>query len=511
MQSYLEMATTDDWTLDPSVFKFQFTFRPPDYLKGGLAQSWEMPDSSTFIYHLRQNVYWQNIAPLNGRQFVASDMVWNMNRMYGLGGGFTKPSPYVPSDVSSRATLTSVTADGKYNVIFKWSSNNPEYILETMTDQGTSAQCYAAPEAVQQWGDLNEWHRSIGTGPFIVTDFVSSSSATVVANPNYWGTDERNPGNKLPYVKSVHFLIIVNRDTSLAALRSGKIDIVNGNTIQQSNAMKSTNPEILQVTVATAAQGFMGRNDKPPFNDIRVRKAMQLAMNLPLIASSFYGGTVPAVPQTLTSSELKGWGYAYQDWPQELKDQYAFNQTAAKKLLADAGFPTGFHTNIVANASSDQDLLTIIVSELSDVGIIADIRLMDNVTWGLYVITNKQYDQMSYCDGRPFGNAYSPIRQLRLFQTGFGADYGCVSDPTFDAFYPAAMAATDVTAIKKIVRDANEYVARQHFGESLLLPNTFSFCQPWLKGFNAQYGATSFGFYLGRFWIDQKLKTSMGH
>ena len=61
------------------------------------------------------------------------------------------------------------------------------------------------PEAVKQWGDLTDWHHAIGTGPFILTDFVGGSSATLVKNPNYWGYDERYPQNQLPYVDSVKY------------------------------------------------------------------------------------------------------------------------------------------------------------------------------------------------------------------------------------------------------------------------------------------------------------------
>jgi hypothetical protein len=71
--------------------------------------------------------------------------------------------------------------------------------------------------------------------------------------------------------------------------------------------------------------------------------------------------------------------------------------------------------------------------------------------------------------------------------------------------------------MKKVMKDANEYVARQHFVVSLLQPNLYSFSQPWLKGYNGQdgsiTGATSprlLFFYPARFWIDQTLKKSMG-
>ena len=75
-------------------------------------------------------------------------------------------------------------------------------------------QCLENPEAVKKWGNLNDWHHAIGTGPFILKDFVSGSSATLIKNPNYWGYDERYPQNKLPYVDTVKFLIIPDEATA---------------------------------------------------------------------------------------------------------------------------------------------------------------------------------------------------------------------------------------------------------------------------------------------------------
>ena len=499
---YLQQMDSDNWTVSPSTFAFQFIFRPPEDLVGSLATSWSMPDVNDFVVVLRQNVYWQNISPVNGRQFTATDVVYDMDRMYGLGGGFTVPSPYASSDVISRAAMNSVTITAPWTIDFHWTTGNPENILETQLDQGTASQDFVAQEAVSLWGNLNDWHHAIGTGPFILTDFVDSSSASFVRNPTYWGTDERHPGNKLPYADNVHILIIPQLPTALAALRTGKIDLVENNGIQSANAMKTTNPEILQVAIPQAAEGMALCNAQPPYNNLQVREACQLAQNLPLIAQTYYNGTVSPIPQTLTLSTMGGgWGNPYPNWPADLQAQYAYNPTLAKQLLAQAGFPNGFTTTCVANNTSDLDLMQILNSNLAAIGITVNVTLMDNASWGTYCISNKKSTAMSFCDGRPFGNAYSPIRQLQLFRTGYGGDYSLVSDPTFDAYYPAAVAATDITQIKSIVAQANLYVAQQHFGVSIVSPNFYSFVQPWLKGYNGQNGAASSGFYLARFWV----------
>jgi ABC-type transport system substrate-binding protein len=94
-----------------------------------------------------------------------------------------------------------------------------------------------------------------------------------------------------------------------------------------------------------------------------------------------------------------------------------------------------------------------------------------------------------------------------------------VNDPVFDKFYPAALAATSIEDTKKIVKQANEYVARQHYAISLLQPNSYAVSQTWLKGYNGQgdamtgsgSGPNFLSFYLARFWIDQPLKKSMGY
>jgi hypothetical protein len=92
-----------------------------------------------------------------------------------------------------------------------------------------------------------------------------------------------------------------------------------------------------------------------------------------------------------------------------------------------------------------------------------------------------------------------------------------VSDPIFDDLYAKAKAATNLDEELCVFRDANEYVARQHIAISVLQPMAYSLCQPWVKGFNAQFGSTwgaaggpgMLSFYLGRFWIDQNLKKSI--
>jgi ABC-type transport system substrate-binding protein len=252
---------------------------------------------------------------------------------------------------------------------------------------------------------------------------------------------------------------------------------------------------------------------------VRVRAAMQMAIDLNAISKDYYKGTVEPIPSTLTGRELKGWGFPYEIWPQELKDEYAYNPTKAKKLLADAGYPNGFKTNIVANTSADMQLLNLVKAYFAAIGIDMEIRPMESTDWTDFVITKRKHDQLAYAAVNPYGHSYEPIRQLNRLHTGYSSNYLMISDPTFDGYLTKAVASKSEDELKQILKDANEHIARQHFAISLLKPMQYSLHQPWFKGYHGQFGSVCspagspqlLFFYPARFWIDHEMKKKMGH
>jgi ABC-type transport system substrate-binding protein len=511
--AWMETLTSDDWALDPKIFDFKSHWRPYRYVKGGLAKNWEFKDSNSYVVHLRKGIHWQNISPADGREFVADDVVFHFNRMYGLGGGFTVSS-LLPASVNALNYLESVVALDKHTVVFKFTTDNREAIIEALHGV-TPMQCIENPEAVQKWGKLDDWHHAIGTGPFILKDFFSGNSATLVKNPRYWGTDERYPQNKLPYLNSVKFLIVPDDDTAIETMRNGGIDIIDHISPILARSISKTNPEILQIIHPDSnAASIEPRNDRAPFTDIRVRKAMQMSLDLPHIAKSYYQGTVEPYPATLTSRYINWWGFPYEEWPQDLKDEYTYNPIDAKKLLSEAGYPDGFMTNIIVDAESDINLLLIVKSYFAEVGIDMQMRTMNSADWDDFIMAKHMHSQLAHRPAGPLGKCSSPTLNLSVFQKGNRMNWAMVNDPVFDAFLKRATAAIGADDIKEVMRDANEYALRQHFTISLLQPMAYSLCQPWVKGFNAQFGSAwahaagpaLLSFYLGRFWIDEKLK-----
>jgi peptide/nickel transport system substrate-binding protein len=518
--AWMERLIADDWAVNPEEWNYRIHFRPDEYLKGHLAENWEFPDSNTLIVRLRQGIHWQDVPPVNEREFTADDVAYHYHRLFGLGSGFSQPAAAHANVVTAYRNLVSVSAEDKYTVIFKWTTIARESMKETL-QAPTNAGCIEAREAVEKWGDVNDWRHAVGTGPFVLKNFIPRESATLDKNPRYWGHDERYPQNQLPYVDKLTFLIIPDENEALEALHSGKIDILERVTFQQAQIMKVRNPEIIQIPgPASNAETIDPRNDRPPFNDIRVRKAMQMAIDLPMIAKSYYGGTVDPYPCALTSRYMKGWGFPYEEWPHSLKEEYTYNPGAAKKLLAEAGYPDGFNTNIVADSAGDMGLLQIVKFYFARVGINMEIRPVKTETWMSDIKTGHKHDQLAHRTGQgQLGHCMEPIRQLNPLVRGYPTNYLMLNDAVLDDFYTKALTADSTDEMKQVIREANEYYTRQHFTISLLHPRRYFLHQPWLKGYNAQYysvsavtgGPTLLFFYPARFWIDQKIKKAMGY
>ena len=165
---------------------------------------------------------------------------------------------------------------------------------------------------------------------------------------------------------------------------------------------------------------------------------------------------------------MKGWGFPYAEWPDDLKAEYAYNPGMAKQLLTDAVYPDGFKTNIVTEGTENLALLKIIKAYFAVVGIDMEIRTMDSADWVAFCRTNRKYDQMVNRHGAgALGMVSEPLNHLERFRVGFPANYSMVDDPVFESFYNRALTVSSIDEFRQIVRSANEYVARQHFADIL--------------------------------------------
>jgi peptide/nickel transport system substrate-binding protein len=526
MNYVYEPLIAHDWKYDRSKFGFTGSWAPESYWQGDLAESWEWPDPQTMIVHLHHGVHWQDKAPVNGREFTADDVVFHYDRLLGTGHGYSQPAP---TYAQWATTFDKVTATDKYTAVIKFKKpsviNNHWTMLEVIMQMFEAPEWAelggppATPEAggggppagggppgpggppagIIATGPLQEWQNATGTGAFILTDYVSGSSLTLTKNANYWNHDERHSQNKLPYLDIITMLNIPDTATAMAALRTGKIDMMSSVNWQQAGSINKSNPELAQIKVSASGLQLQLRVDHSPFTDINVRKALQMSLDLPSIAKNYFNGIVDGKPVGLVSPEYAGYAIPFDKWPQSVKDDYTYNPEGAKKLLADAGYPNGFDTNVVTATTMDLQLLQVIQSYFKGINVNLEIRPMDSAAEQAYVNAFK-HDQMCCFTSTAGLPPYISVTNW-LAKGNTWTRHG---DSNFDATVDKFLAAPNEDQAQKLLADADMYFVEHHWTVETFPSATFTIWQPYLKGYSGESGGMSLGsFYWSRLWIDK--------
>ena len=287
-----------DWTRGPAGTEETTWYAGlfnTDLESGSLAKTWEIKDPNTIIFHLREGVHWQNKPPVNGREFVADDVVFSINRILS-----TKTS-YCGARLGTGLWFKSITATDKYTVVLTGEDN-----VLCRTGKAFQFICddiFMIPhEVVDQYKDMRDWKNIVGTGPFTIDNYIQDSSATFTKNPNYWGKDPLFPKNQLPYVDTVKYIIITDASTRLSALRTGQIDTLTNVLWDQAKNITSTNPELKSTRLLPIGPQILYlRADTKPFTDVRVRQALHMAVDYQSLVKDYYGGNAellafPAAP-----------------------------------------------------------------------------------------------------------------------------------------------------------------------------------------------------------------------
>ena len=240
----LEKLVIGDWAIDRSVNHLRTYDQPFSINRGALAESWETPDPTTMIAHIRQGVHWHDKAPMNGRELTAKDVEFSYHRLYGIGSGFTESCPVCGG---KEKNLESITATDDWTVVFKL--KQPDLLALDKFFDPWEAFIYP-PEVIREHGDVKDWRNLVGTGPMELTEYIDATSMKWTRVPNYWGFDEKFPQNRLPYVDEINAVIMTDMAARLAALRSGKIDILGTagdsqiRSVDQLKSLQEKNPEI---------------------------------------------------------------------------------------------------------------------------------------------------------------------------------------------------------------------------------------------------------------------------
>ena len=495
----------DEWALGHGWYI------PREVVKPHLAESFETPDPTTIIFHIRQGVDWHDKAPMNGRELTADDVVFNWHRFTGLGSGFTEKSPYAASITA--LPIESIEATDEYTVVVKLKQLSFNALNALLYDSHEGGWIYP-PEVIKEHGNAQDWRNLVGTGPYELADWVEGSSITYTKNPNYWAFDEKYPDNRLPYADEMKLLFMTDRATQMAALRTGKLALVDALGLDDAESLQRTNPELVMTTAIFGKSQTTFALDvrQPPFDDIRVRQAMQLAIDIEAINQSLYNGLADTTPQGILARESIGYNTPFEELPEEVRANYGYDPERAKQLLAEAGYPDGFKTtlNYVDFSSSDVEYAQIAKDYWAQIGVDVEIDMIDVATLVSHINAHS-YEGMIFGERGTVQEGLFYIRIMAYSNENW--NFSGAQDPEFDAIVEAAESATTFEEMQRLVRKADMYYSAQQW--EVWGPRTpiYQFSQPWLAGYNGEYslGGGQYWTIYPRLWIDQELKESMGH
>ena len=337
-------------------------------LEPALATSWESSeDGLTWTFHLRRDVTFHDGTPFN-----ADAVLFSLNRQHDDTHPFHKVGGVYNYwiDTGLAEVVDTITALDEFTVQIRLKSAYAPFIPTL----AIPAFAIVSPTAVEKWGEDFTNH-PVGTGPFTFVRWDRNDKIVLVANETYWGGR--------PPLDRIIFQSIPDNSVRLIKLQEGSL-----------HAMEFPNPddfqqirddERLELLMQPGMNiGYLAMNmEKPPFDTLKVRRAINHAINKAAIVEHLYQGMgIPAknpIPPTL---------WSYDDTIQD----YGYDPQRAKELLAEAGYPDGFETTLWAlpvprpYIPDGRALAEVLQSELRNIGIDTKIITYD---WGTYLEKTK--------------------------------------------------------------------------------------------------------------------------
>lgn len=309
---------------------------PDGQLAPALATSWERVDALTWKFELRKGVTFHN-----GNPFNAADVKYTFERM---------KDPNFSKFVNIANAIASIETPDEYTVVFKTEKPIP-WFAETMH------QNFIVDKESTETRDSGDYNtRAIGTGAYKFVEWVKGSYIRMEANPDYW--------DGAPGFKTVDIKPITEDATRFAAIAARQADILSGVPVPMIDRIKQT-PTIELVSRPARRCIYMdiGNKEGTPFADIRVRKAIAMAINEDEIIKTVMRGQATAAAQIPDIATI-GYDAGLKRLP--------FDPAGAKALLKEAGFPNGFEITVAGPNDryiNDEKICEAVAKYLSKIGL----------------------------------------------------------------------------------------------------------------------------------------------
>ncbi|MBK5223664.1 MAG: ABC transporter substrate-binding protein [Acidimicrobiia bacterium] len=401
-------------------------------LTGDLAEEWEVSDDLlTYTFHLRDDVVWHDMAPVNGRPFVADDVVATFERI--LDEGF---QAYMLENV------TSIEAPDEHTVVITLS----QPFAPLLNYMGNHHMWIMPREGVE--GEYDVSTQVIGTGPFMLTEWDRGVTTVYEKNPDYFEEG-------VPYLDGVEMPVVPDQGARTAAFRAGETHIITAVNPEETASLLAAVPDARHLQYIGTAPLIMYVNmEQEPFNDLRVRRAMSMAVDREGLGDALYGSGHYTGP---VNAHVKAFALP----EDELAELMPYDVEAAKQLLADAGYPDGFSTTLMTTAGYGPRIVNgaeWVVEDLAAIGIDAEIEVVDYATYIGQRWANVEYE-MAVGLQTPFQEADEWLRAQH--HSDGSRNWWNINDPELDTMLDEQAATVDEDERISLIQDIQRYIVEE--------------------------------------------------
>jgi len=364
---------------------YQSVTAPGQYaISGGVAQSWTVSNnSSTVTLHIRPNMVFSDGEPVTSTDVM--DSLLN-----------TKKSALR----SSLSAIQSMTTPDPDTLVVQLNRPTAGDFLWAMT--------YIDGMVYPPSSFANAAKSPVGSGPFVLKSYQPGSSIELVKNPKYWDSKAYPLG-------AVDFVEVSPGPQAVSAITSGAVDMISLDP-QQYSEVKNDSSIGTSITQSYDYTTLETRNNRAPFNNVKVRAALEYAIDRAAINKVVYAGVGRPAYQPFPPNSP---GYN-----KSVGNKYVYDPKKAKAMLAAAGFPHGvsFKLEVPSNDTTFQRLATIIQSEMAAAGFKASIQLIPGSDLLVDVYIKKEGDALlseDLTNGPDISNTF----ESEFEASGFPAQY----------------------------------------------------------------------------------------
>ena len=293
-----------------------------------LAERWEIATPTTYVFHIRKGAKWHD-----GIEFTAEDVKWAYEMFLNPANGYRARG--------NLALVESMEVPDPYTLKTTTKAPSPTF-LEGLADRNSVIQSRHVAARGEKFAEV-----LVGTGPYKLESFDRQKGINFVRNPDYWAKGR-------PGADQVRIIWPLDPVARLAAFVSKQGDILKLNSKPEFEVVQRQVPDLTPyVFLRDIESPFFLKLDQPPFNDVRVRKALHLAIDRQEMVQTMTFGLGIANPPLMNGGRT-GWVIPQE----ELKTLPGYRQpkdqdiAEARRLLAEAGYPNGFRATVRIRAAS---------------------------------------------------------------------------------------------------------------------------------------------------------------